>query len=56
MTSDQYLNDLQPKQTLRQTDKLKLTATLLTMVPPEKEYLSNEKKIMKIGALFKNYR
>ena len=47
MTIDQVLHDLQSKQILRQTDRQTLNcriATLLTMVPPEKEGLSNKKK------------
>ena len=55
MTVYQVLHDLQPKQMLRQTDRQTLNCrmvTLLTMVPPEKEGLSNnnnKKKIVKIG-------
>ena len=48
--NNQFLHDLQPKQVLRQTDRQTLNcrmATLLTMVPPEKEDLSNKKKILK---------
>ena len=48
MTIDQFLHDLQPKQILRQTDRQILNcrmATNLTMVSPEKEDLSNEKKL-----------
>ena len=50
MTSDQFLHDLQPKQILKQTGRQTSNcwmATLLTMVPPEKEDLSNKKKILK---------
>ena len=55
MTIDQFLHDLQPKQILSQTDRQTLycrMATLLTMVLPEKEDLSNnnDKKYMQIGA------
>ena len=56
MTIDQFLQNLQHKQILRQTDKQTLDcriATLLTMAPPEKEDLSNNnnnKRIIKIGA------
>ena len=44
VTIDQFLHDLQPKQILRQRDRQTLNcrmATHLTIVPPEKENLSN---------------
>ena len=48
VTINQFLHDLWLKQILRQTDR-QITncrmATLLTMVPPEKEDLSNKKTL-----------
>ena len=48
MTIDQFLHDLQPKQILRQTERQTLNclmATLLIMVPSEKEDISNKKNM-----------
>ena len=59
VTINQFLQDLQLKQLLRQPDRQTLNcrmATRLTMVPPEKKHLSNPKKLWKSGGLLKNYR
>ena len=54
MTFDKFLRDLWPKQIFGHTDRQTLKyqiATVLTTVPPGKQKIYSEKKIMKTGTL-----